>query len=167
MPTLFNNAGPDPGKGALASTLYHVGGTVGGLLISVLLDRFGFVVIAVLFVLAAPAIAAVGGSGMSYAALAPLADRRGSVRSGRAVRQQTLRRVCSIPLGFAPKELGWALAIGRFGAIVGPVVGGQLIKMHLPMRQLFLAAAAPMLIGAGRCGHTGTAVLCASGRTAG
>jgi hypothetical protein len=44
--------------------------------------------------------------------------------------------------------VGWALAVGRFGGIVGPVVGGQLIKMHLPMRQLFLAASAPMVVGA-------------------
>ena len=49
MPLLFNNAGLTPEKAALASSLYHIGGTVGGLVISVLLDHFGFVVIAVLF----------------------------------------------------------------------------------------------------------------------
>jgi MFS transporter, AAHS family, 4-hydroxybenzoate transporter len=52
------------------------------------------------------------------------------------------------PTQFRSKGVGWALAIGRFGAIVGPLVGGQLIRMHLPMRQLFLAASAPMWVGA-------------------
>jgi hypothetical protein len=41
-----------------------------------------------------------------------------------------------------------ALAIGRCGAIAGPLLGGQLIKMGLPMQQLFLAASAPMVVGA-------------------
>ncbi len=77
MPLLFSNAGLTPGKAAFASSLYHIGGTVGGLLISVLLDRFGFVVIAVLFAFAAPAIAAVGGGGMSYGELVPLAALSG------------------------------------------------------------------------------------------
>ena len=44
--------------------------------------------------------------------------------------------------------MGWALAIGRFGSIVGPLLGGHLIALHLPMRQLFMAASLPMLLGA-------------------
>jgi len=147
MPTLFNSAGLTPEKAALASSLYHIGGTVGGLLISVLLDQFGFVVIAVLFVLAAPAIAAIGGSGMSYAALAPLAAVAGLCVLGAQFGNNAAAGLL-YPTEFRSKGVGWALAIGRFGAIVGPVVGGQLIKMHLPLRQLFVAAAAPMLIGA-------------------
>ncbi len=147
LPTLFSNVGLTPEKAALASSLYHIGGTVGGLLISVLLDRFGFVVIAVLFVLAAPAIAAIGGSGASFAALAPLATIAGLCVLGAQFGNNAAAGLL-YPTQFRSKGVGWALAIGRFGAIVGPLVGGHLIKMHLPMRQLFLAAAAPMLIGA-------------------
>jgi AAHS family 4-hydroxybenzoate transporter-like MFS transporter len=146
LPTLFNNVGLTPAKAALASSLYHIGGTVGGLLISVLLDRFGFVVIAVLFVLAAPAIAAIGGSGTSFAALAPLATIAGLCVLGAQFGNNAAAGLL-YPTQFRSKGVGWALAVGRFGAIVGPLVGGQLIKMHLPMRQLFVAAAAPMLIG--------------------
>jgi AAHS family 4-hydroxybenzoate transporter-like MFS transporter len=146
LPTLFNNVGLTPEKAALASSLYHIGGTVGGLLISVLLDRFGFVVIAVLFVLAAPAIAAIGGSGTSFAALAPLATIAGLCVLGAQFGNNAAAGLL-YPTQFRSKGVGWALAVGRFGAIVGPLVGGQLIKMHLPMQQLFVAAAAPMLIG--------------------
>ena len=146
LPTLFNNVGLTPQKAALASSLYHIGGTVGGLLISVLLDRFGFVVIAVLFVLAAPAIAAIGGSGASFAALAPLATIAGLCVLGAQFGNNAAAGLL-YPTQFRSKGVGLALAVGRLGAIVGPLVGGQLIKMHLPMRQLFLAAAAPMLIG--------------------
>ena len=147
MPLLFNNAGLTPQKAALASSLYHIGGTVGGLLISVLLDQFGFVVIAVLFVCAAPAIAAIGGGSMSYGALAPLAAIAGLCVLGAQFGNNAASGLL-YPTTFRSKGVGWALAVGRFGAIVGPLLGGQLIKMHLPMRQLFLAASAPMLIGA-------------------
>ncbi len=88
MPTLFNNVGLTPEKAALASSLYHIGGTVGGLLISVLLDRFGFVVIAALFVLAAPAIAAIGGSGMSYGGTGAARNHCRTVCTGCAVWEQ-------------------------------------------------------------------------------
>jgi AAHS family 4-hydroxybenzoate transporter-like MFS transporter len=147
MPLLFNNAGLTPEKAALASSLYHIGGTVGGLLISVLLDQFGFVVIAALFVCAAPAIAAIGSSTMSYAALAPLAAVSGLCVLGGQFGNNAAAGLL-YPTQFRSKGVGWALGIGRFGAIVGPLLGGHLIKLHLPMRQLFLAAAMPMLIGA-------------------
>jgi MFS transporter, AAHS family, 4-hydroxybenzoate transporter len=147
MPLLFNNAGLTPEKAALASSLYHIGGTVGGLLISVLLDQFGFVVIAVLFVCAAPAIAAIGSSSMSYAALAPLAGIAGLCVLGAQFGNNAAAGLL-YPTQFRSKGVGWALGIGRFGAIVGPLLGGHLIKLHLPMRQLFAAAALPMLIGA-------------------
>jgi AAHS family 4-hydroxybenzoate transporter-like MFS transporter len=144
MPTLFNTAGLTPEKAALASSLYHIGGTVGGLLICVLLDRFGFVVIAALFVCAAPAIAAIGASGVSYAELAPLATIAGLCVLGAALGDSAAAGLL-YPTQFRSKGVGWALAIGRFGAIGGPLLGGQLIKMNLPVRQLFLAAAAPPL----------------------
>ncbi|HEV2700009.1 MAG TPA: MFS transporter [Steroidobacteraceae bacterium] len=147
MPLLFNNAGLTPEKAALASSLYHVGGTVGGLLISVLLDRFGFVVIAVLFVCAAPAIAAIGGGSMSYATLAPLAAIAGFSVLGAQFGNNAAAGLL-YPTQFRSKGVGWALGVGRFGAIVGPLMGGYLIKMHLPIRELFLAASAPMWIGA-------------------
>jgi len=147
MPLLFNNAGLTPEKAALASSLYHIGGTVGGLLISVLLDQFGFVVIAMLFVSAAPAIAAIGSSSMSYAALAPLAGIAGLCVLGAQFGNNAAAGLL-YPTQFRSKGVGWALGIGRFGAIVGPLLGGHLIKLHLPMRQLFLAAAMPMLVGA-------------------
>ena len=147
MPQLFNNAGLTPKQAALASSLYHIGGTVGGLAISVLLDRFGFIVIAALFVCAAPAIAAIGGSSMSYAVLAPLAAIAGFSVLGAQFGNNAAAGLL-YPTPFRSKGVGWALGVGRFGAIVGPIVGGYLIKMHLPMRQLFLAASAPMWIGA-------------------
>ena len=52
------------------------------------------------------------------------------------------------PTAFRAKGVGWALAVGRIGSIAGPMVGARLIGLKLPLRQLFLAPAMPMLVGA-------------------
>ena len=44
--------------------------------------------------------------------------------------------------------IGWALGIGRIGAIVGPYFGGSLIALKWPIDRLFLAAAVPAIIAA-------------------
>jgi AAHS family 4-hydroxybenzoate transporter-like MFS transporter len=42
--------------------------------------------------------------------------------------------------------IGWVLGVGRMGAIVGPFVGGQLLRLQWTGTQLFLSAAVPALI---------------------
>jgi AAHS family benzoate transporter-like MFS transporter len=36
--------------------------------------------------------------------------------------------------------MAWALGVGRLGAIVGPWLGGELLTMGLPPREIFLVA---------------------------
>jgi MFS transporter, AAHS family, 4-hydroxybenzoate transporter len=147
LPLIFRDSGLPAGEAALAATMYHVGGTVGGLLMSVLLDRFGFVVIAVLFVVAVPSIAALGVVPTTFAALAPLSSLAGLAVLGAQFGNNAAAGLL-YPTAVRSKGVGWALGIGRFGAILGPLIGVTLIGMHLPLSQLFLAAAAPMLAGA-------------------
>jgi AAHS family 4-hydroxybenzoate transporter-like MFS transporter len=44
--------------------------------------------------------------------------------------------------------IGWALGIGRLGGIAGPALGGYLLLVGLPPRQIFLSACAFALIAA-------------------
>lgn len=44
--------------------------------------------------------------------------------------------------------VGWALGIGRFGAIVGPIIGGLVLDSSLPLYANFLVFAIPGLIAA-------------------
>ncbi|MGH8150469.1 MAG: MFS transporter [Steroidobacteraceae bacterium] len=146
LPLIFRDSGLPARTAALAATLYHVGGTVGGLLMSVLLDRFGFVVIAVLFAAAVPAVWALGVVPTAFAALAPLAGASGFAVLGAQFGNNAAAGLL-YPTAVRSKGVGWALGIGRFGAIVGPLAGGVLLGMNLPLRQLFMAAALPMLAG--------------------
>jgi hypothetical protein len=36
--------------------------------------------------------------------------------------------------------MGWCLGIGRFGAIIGPLFAGELIRRNVPQSQLFMVA---------------------------
>jgi AAHS family 4-hydroxybenzoate transporter-like MFS transporter len=46
------------------------------------------------------------------------------------------------------RGVGWALAVGRIGSIAGPLLGGLMLALGLPLQQLFALAALPMLAGA-------------------
>jgi AAHS family 4-hydroxybenzoate transporter-like MFS transporter len=145
MPLLFEGVGLSPRRAAVATTFYHVGGTVGGLLISVLLDRVGFIAIAVLFAFAVPAIAAIGVSSSLFA-LTWLAAVAGFAVLGAQFGNNAASGLL-YPTAFRASGVGWALAIGRFGSILGPLIGGLLIGMHISMQRLFALASAPMLAG--------------------
>ena len=43
--------------------------------------------------------------------------------------------------------LGWALGIGRTGAILAPILIGVLVSLNLPLQQNFIAIAMPAVIG--------------------
>jgi AAHS family 4-hydroxybenzoate transporter-like MFS transporter len=43
---------------------------------------------------------------------------------------------------------GWALGVGRFGSILGPLFGSLLLAMHIPVEQIFFFCAIPAVIAA-------------------
>jgi AAHS family benzoate transporter-like MFS transporter len=51
------------------------------------------------------------------------------------------------PMSIRATGLGWALGIGRSGAILAPIVIGALVGMNLPLQQNFMAIAIPAVLG--------------------
>jgi len=51
------------------------------------------------------------------------------------------------PMAIRSTGLGWALGVGRSGAILAPILIGVLVAMNLPLRQNFVAIAIPAVIG--------------------
>jgi AAHS family 4-hydroxybenzoate transporter-like MFS transporter len=146
LPLILENSGLTPRQSGIATSFFHYGGTVGGLLVSVVLGRFGFTVIALLFLLAVPAIAAIGLPGISYAMMASAIALAGFCTLGAQFGNNAASGLL-YPTAVRSRGVGWALGIGRFGSIIGPLVGGALIGMKLPLQTLFLCAALPMLVG--------------------
>ena len=50
------------------------------------------------------------------------------------------------PAGIRSTGVSWCSAMGRFGAIAGPVLGGSLLALNLPAEQNFLIFAAPGVV---------------------
>ena len=44
--------------------------------------------------------------------------------------------------------IGWSLGVGRIGSIVGPVLGGELIRLNWPNSTIFIVLAVPALVSA-------------------
>lgn len=47
--------------------------------------------------------------------------------------------------------IGWAMGVGRIGAVLGPVVGGVLVGARLSISTIFAIYTLPLLIAAGLC----------------
>ena len=52
------------------------------------------------------------------------------------------------PTAVRSTGVGAGLGVGRIGAIVGPIIGGQFMAAHWSTRDMFLAAAIPAAISA-------------------
>jgi MFS transporter, AAHS family, 4-hydroxybenzoate transporter len=146
LPLIFESSGLTAIQSGVAISLYHCGGVVGGLLVSLVLGRFGFTAIAVLFLFSALAIAAIGLPGLSYAAMTSAVMLSGFCTLGAQFGNNAASGLL-YPTAFRSRGVGWALGIGRFGSIAGPLVGGMLIGLKVPAQQFFLLAAVPMAVG--------------------
>jgi MFS transporter, AAHS family, 4-hydroxybenzoate transporter len=147
MPVLFEQTGLSPEQAALASGLYHIGGTVGGLLISFLLDRYGFVAVALFLAVAGPAVAVIGLHGWPFATLVAMSTMAGICVLGAQFGNNAAGGML-YPTEFRAKALGWAFSAGRLGSVLGPLLGGILIAQQWSLTGLFGFAAAPLVAGA-------------------
>jgi len=148
MPTILkaNNA-LSPDAAALATTLIQIGGTVGGLLLARPMDKKGFAPVCVLFALAIPAIASIG----YFADKSQTGVLIAAFVAGFAVLglQFGINAASGMiyPTAIRANGSGWAFGVGRFGSIVGPILGGYLVAQHLALQQLFLLWTIPSIIG--------------------
>ncbi len=145
MPTILSYAGIPAQRGALAVAVFQVGGTLAVLSIMRFLDWFGYLPIPFVFAAAIPVIACLGIPGLPESAIFVLLFLAGfcllSVQSGGVAMQAII---------YPTYIRGWGvascMAAGRFG-LAGPLIGGMLMSTHMPMQQLFLIVAVPMVIG--------------------
>ncbi len=148
MPTLVSAVDGTPTRGVLALTIFQLGGTCGGLALSRLVDKQGLKPITIMFCIAAPVVASLGYLATSWPNLMLFAAFIGGfcvlgLQFGLNATPGML-----YPTSCRANGAGFAFGVGRVGAVLGPVVGGVLIGMHLPITMLYVYAGAPMLIGA-------------------
>ncbi len=148
IPTVFRDAGYATSIAVLAGAAVQVGGTVGAFGNGWFISRFGWVrALTVCFALACLSIACIGQPGLPLAVLFAVVFVAGWCVVGGQPGINALAAVY-YPTYLRSTGIGWGLGIGRIGAIVGPVVGGELMGLKWSNRRLFLAAAFPALISA-------------------
>jgi MFS transporter, AAHS family, 4-hydroxybenzoate transporter len=146
MPTLIQSAGFTHTQAALTSSLNAVGATIGGLFAGVIMDRLGLKAVA-LFPLLGALISFGIGYPMPTLALEILVFAQGFFVIGAQFACTALGPMF-YPTSFRADGEGTALAVAKIGSIAGPVIGGVVIGMHLPLYQLFYVAAVPLLFSA-------------------
>jgi len=144
LPSLMQSAGFSPTDAALTASLNSVGATIGGLFAGVIMDKLGLKAIA-LFPLAGAAISFVIGYPMPTVALEMLVLAQGFFVIGAQFACTALGPMF-YPTSYRADGEGTALAVAKIGSIAGPVIGGIVIGMHLPLYQQFYVAAVPLLV---------------------
>ena len=143
LPTIVNAAGYTQSTAVLAGAALQIGGTIGTLAMGWIIDRVGFGwVLIPAFLLAAITIALIGQPAIGVAALFAAVTITGFCVVGGQPAVNALA-ASYYPTSLRSTGVGWSLGIGRFGSILGPVVGGALIGLQWTNSTLFLAAAVP------------------------
>ena len=151
MPTVLSMSGLAPADAVFAASLREAGPLVSVFLIVPLSTRFGPPnVLAVSLACGILAIAAIGLLALPHFALLAVILMVGACTVGSMTGVNGMTAAL-YPARVRTTGMGWALGVGRLGAIVGPWLGGALLTAGWPPRQIFLVA----------CGTAFIATVCA------
>jgi len=148
LPTTLNAQGISVQAAVIATVLVQVAGAGTAFVVGPLVDRYGPQwILPLVFLLGAICIGAMGlvGSSVAIAMVTAFGIGIGTVGAQNGNN--------GVAAKFYPTEIratgvGWALAVGRIGSILGPLIGGVLLATKVDMRTIFLFAAIPPLIAA-------------------
>lgn len=146
LPIILGSSTLGTAHATIATTLFLVGGSIGGISISFPLDKFGFLPVPVLFACGVPALIAVGIPGLAPASLLIVIVCAGfclyGVQYGLIAMEGPL-----FPPPVRGRGVGFCFAAARLGATIGPTVSGILLSQHMPTQELFMWFAVPLGIG--------------------
>ncbi len=148
VPTVVRDAGYTTAIAVLVGTTVQIGGTLGSFGNGWLIGRAGFVrALSAVFAIGSVSISMIGQPFLSLPLLFLAVFVAGWCVTGGQPGVNALAAVY-YPTNLRSTGIGWSLGIGRIGAIVGPVVGGQLMALKWTSREVFYAAAVPAAISA-------------------
>ncbi len=146
LPMIVQSAGHGTAQGSFAGSLYQLGGSAGGLVLGILMDRIGLKILTIIFAIAVPVLAFTGfAAGSSESLLLVMAFFSGCVVVGT---QNALNAGAGLiyPTALRANGVGYALGVGRVGSITGPLIGSLLTNLAMPPQAFFyVTAAAPLL----------------------
>ncbi len=147
LPTLLQASGLSTAQAGIYASLFSMGGMVGGLVLTFVIDRLGVLPIVALFLIGAPLAASMGMGGLSPLLISCIIASAGFCVTGNNFGLNSAI-VLIYPTSVRSMGAGWAQAFGRLGSLAAQFLGGYLLSLHLPLQELFLAPASALLVGA-------------------
>jgi AAHS family 4-hydroxybenzoate transporter-like MFS transporter len=142
LPTLLTGVDSSRDRALYATTVYSIGGMLSGPLLGWLSDRYRPQrVLLATYTLAAFAVASLSAAASTTVTLFAVALLAGAGVSGSQIVLNAFAAIL-YPTPIRASGVGWALAVGRIGAIASPLVAGSLLGSGWHSRDVFLVAAA-------------------------
>ena len=146
LPVILHDAGLSISMAAVVAAVMNLSGVVACVAIGPVVDRRGcFFVLVPAYLVAAIGIAALGTVGMGLVSIMVAASVAGI---GIVCGQDTANAFAAAfyPTYIRATGVGWALGIGRIGAVAGPAIGGIMLALHWSLPTLYIVSAIPELI---------------------
>jgi len=148
LPTLIKDAGLPISSAATITAMFQIGGTVGAILVGWAMDRQAPTrVIAAAYAAGAVCILALGAGGALSGSLTILVAAAGFFMSGAQTGLNAFAPSC-YPTMARATGVSWMLGMGRFGSIVGSMVGGVLLAMGWGFNAIVSLLAIPAVLAA-------------------
>ncbi len=148
LPTLMKDAGLSISTAAYVTALFQIGGTVGAVAVGWAMDRARPArVIGMAYLGGALFILGVSWFGIASPALTALVFAAGFCMSGAQTGLNAFAPAC-YPTGARATGVSWMLGMGRFGSIVGSMVGGALLGLGWDFGAILGLLAIPAVLAA-------------------
>jgi MFS transporter, AAHS family, 4-hydroxybenzoate transporter len=148
LPSLLRQIGQPLNVAIMVTIWYAIGGCIGGLTMGWLADKLGSLpkVLATAYGCAAITICIAAFSLANTPVLVVAMFLTGCCINGG---QGSLNTISAMfyPTAIRATGIGWALGVGRIGAVIGPAVGGILVGAGFAPANVFLANVVPAVIG--------------------
>lgn len=145
MPTIMQNSGFEQTTASIAMTLLFSFAAIGGFIISRFADKYGLALFSIVPAVGAPFVAYMGLINANKFMLYAVVAAAGFTVLGL---QNTLHGVAGsiYPTKIKANGVGWALSVAKIGSIIGPFIGGFMMSNGSTTRELFFAAALPLIV---------------------
>jgi AAHS family 4-hydroxybenzoate transporter-like MFS transporter len=145
LPTLVNSMGFSLAEATLTTSIFSVGGILGGVCMGLLVDRLGSIPVMFGGYLAFCAAIAWASVSNSLGLMLPAAFTAGFLIVGCQGCNNALNATF-YPTAVRGTALGWSLTAGRLGSVFGPLLAADLMTGGMSPDRILLSAAVPALV---------------------
>jgi len=144
-PSILHLAGAGTSSAIFTTSIYGIGGILGPLLTASVIDRGAERILTYTTAFGAISVLAIGLFDMQFGLFSIVIFAAGM---GMGSSQSGLNSLSGriYPPAIRSTGAGWALGLGRVGAIAGPAIGGALLVLGIGVHGMFIVAAIPIAV---------------------